>query len=141
MAAEDDVKIIGCILKAISAKEIIDVSSFSVQDEDAIAGWTYYATLSDKEGNLRLKGFEHLVCSCARIAFVIDNIAEKLLNYLKSIGLKLKQFFDLDDDTKWDDDSEKKVLEEAQRKAEECYPLIAKALFRYFGKKFKEENS
>ncbi len=133
MATEGDVKIIGCILKAICTKETIDVLTIPENDDDSIAGWMFYATLSDKEGNIRLKGFQQLFCACAAMTFEIDNIAERTLAYFKTLGSKLKQYFNLDDDTKWEADSEKKVREEVRRKAEEWYPLVAKALFRYFG--------
>jgi hypothetical protein len=134
MADEADIKAIRCILKAISTKESIDVGTFSENEDDSVAGWTFYATLSDKEGSLRLKAFEQLFCACAELIFEVDDVAKRFLNFVKRQGSLLKDFFNGNADIAWADSWEIRFKDELRVLSSNFYPMAAKSLFRYFGK-------
>ena len=133
MADEADIKEIGSILKAISNKDVIKIQTLPPTDEDIVAGWTFYATLSDKEGGLRLKPFVQLFCTCAEMIFEIDEIASRSLNYVKRQRSALIEFFNGRCDSNWDEAWDIRFQDEIRLRCSACYPLAAKVLFRYFG--------
>jgi hypothetical protein len=130
-ANDEDFKLIGATLYAISSedpKEAFLALNKDIGDEIVTKGWRYYDSIADSDGDLDLDAFQRLFNAYVGMLFDVFNIGDAAVDMMRKVGAVL--------DWTPSPDVESDFRAELRHKTENAFPVIAEALFRFFGHNF-----
>jgi hypothetical protein len=127
-ANDEDFKLIGATLYAISSEnpnEAFLELKKEIGDEIVAKGWRYYESIADSDGNLDLAAFQILFNAYVGMLFEVFKVGDAAVSLLRKVGSVL--------DWTPSPDIETEFRVELRHKTENAFPVIAEALFRFFG--------
>lgn len=123
--SDDDYKLIGAVLYAISSDNPVESLNLEKNDEIVAQGWHYYEGLADSDGNLEMDGFQVLFNRSVRMLFESLKLGDAAVDTLRKLGSAL--------DWTPTAEIENSFKTEILNKTENAFPVLAQALFRFFG--------